>query len=526
MQKLINILKDASEDFEFYPTTGEIIEAVCADLSAAKNSHDEVRFARGKEAMYNAADSYRQSPYRMFASVIGYCGFNREKEGELKTFLDIGAGNGGVFDKIENAAHAFGIETKMAVEKSDVLADLMVAEQNIAVVGRDFFNTNLFAIKADVTFSNPPYSIYEPWVCKILKESTSKVIYLVIPERWENNDPIRKAVEANNWSTEVIGEFDFADGERAARAKVHLIRVVHADNTIKDPFEVFIEENIGKFEKNEEPDFSDDQDPKFNEVLYGGRDGVESLVNAYNAEMNAKLEAFREIAKIDMNLLEQIGVNRESVLASIKGLVTGLKTKYWDVAMNNLGSLTSRLTYKNREAILQNISWIKNMDFNEGNIRTLVIWVINHYQEYTEGEIRDLFKKLVCEKSANAYKSNKRWCSDEYGWRYNQKLPEKIALDYRFVAPGLSYGFLSQYNYGVRRDNVIIDILIIAGKLGFDVPDWVALMQDKEALTDCKHTVYYANSNKVFMTYRVYKNQNMHFQFDPKFMQRFNIEAG
>jgi hypothetical protein len=81
----------------------------------------------------------------------------------------------------------------------------------------------------------------------------------------------------------------------------------------------------------------------------------------------------------------------------------------------------------------------KSLDFNAGNIRSIVIWIIEHHNEYTKEQTVAVFNSLAEPDFIKAYKSNKHWDKDtwRYSWiaaKYPNGNPEKYMLDYRFVA--------------------------------------------------------------------------------------------
>jgi hypothetical protein len=170
---LIHAMKSAGEDFEFYPTTDAIISCVKAD-------------------MYRA---YRQ--------------------GE-PSVLDCGAGDGRVLLALTKGE-------RYAIEQSTPALRALPAD--VAIVGTDFHQQTLLDKPVDVVFCNPPYSEFRAWMLKIIRETLAPVAYFVVPSRWSDNDEIQSALTDRKASARVLGSFDFADGDRAARAVVDVIRV-------------------------------------------------------------------------------------------------------------------------------------------------------------------------------------------------------------------------------------------------------------------------------------------------------------
>ena len=139
MNQLILDLKEAEQDFEFYPTTDEILRKLASDL----------------------------------------------KKDDLRSFLDVGAGSGKVFSFLQKEGFSC---LWYAIERSDIL--LSKLPENVFVVGTDFNYQTLIDKKVDVIFSNPPYKYYRDWTRKIISEANAGIIYLVIPQRWKEDKRI------------------------------------------------------------------------------------------------------------------------------------------------------------------------------------------------------------------------------------------------------------------------------------------------------------------------------------------------
>ena len=121
---LLGALKDADQDHEFYPTTNEILAAVVQDLKMV-------------------------NPY-------------------LNSVLDIGAGNGKALEVLRDEA---GLRELYAIEKSILLCESL--DPDILIVGTDFWEQSLFSKTVDVIFCNPPYSQFEAWTEKVIRQAAS-----------------------------------------------------------------------------------------------------------------------------------------------------------------------------------------------------------------------------------------------------------------------------------------------------------------------------------------------------------------
>lgn len=122
---LVSALKDHSEDFEFYPTTNEMLSAVRKDIQAI------------------LSDPFSDK-YPIFSA------------------LDVGAGDGRALMRLTDG-------DRYAIEKSLMLVERQ--DRSIVTVGTDLFAQVLLDLRCDVIFSNPPYSHFGAWSEKIVREA-------------------------------------------------------------------------------------------------------------------------------------------------------------------------------------------------------------------------------------------------------------------------------------------------------------------------------------------------------------------
>lgn len=170
-------LKANDEDYEFYPTTDEIIRQVIRNIEGLMCSR-------------------------------------RHKK--INSIMDIGAGDGRVLKAIQAAlavGHTF-VEC-YAIEKA--MFHLSNMPKDITVVGTDFEQQTLVDKKVDLIFCNPPYSEFEHWALRIIREASAGFIYLVIPRRWRDSVDIKRALDSRSAEVASLGEFDFEDADRRAQ---------------------------------------------------------------------------------------------------------------------------------------------------------------------------------------------------------------------------------------------------------------------------------------------------------------------
>jgi len=472
----IQTLKEREEDFEFYPTTPEIISAV------------------------------------------------KRSVGHIHSMLDCGAGDGRVLLAM-NAYMMF------AIEKSTTLIQKMPPE--IYIVGADFWDNTLIDKNVDLVFSNPPYKEYVPWSEKVIREANARKVVLVIPSRWKESKEIMNAIELRGFSHRVIGTFDFLSADRKSRAKVDVVKLWDPDDD--SPFTTWIEQEFGLDQKN--TDKTEDTKPISERVneLVKGRGLVSVLVELYRNEMNEVLDAYKAIASIDPRLLNEVGVSRNTIIESIRDKIRGMKNKYWEEVFDRLDVITRRFTAKSRKSFLDSLSSHVNVDFNESNVYSVVIWAIKNVNKYVDKQLVEVFESLSKKANIVNYKSNqKTWGDDE--WRFNSMMRNgevtHYALDYRCIIT--LWELFSGWSYvtinGMKKSghDFLNDIITVAWNLGFVCPSWERSDAYNRKWEPGKLQTFYMDrdDDSILMTVRAYKNGNMHIKFNKEFLRALNIEFG
>lgn len=503
MKKIVEQLKQNNQDFEWYPTTKKMIEKIFNDYTKDKKDYN----------------------------------------GLVKnfSFLDVGAGNGNVFDVFEELfplpkdqyEHPTKI-TKFAIEKSQILINNM--KSDVIIVGTDFEKQTLIDKKVDLIFSNPPYKRFLEWTLKVLKEANCNIIYLIIPERWKENKEIQKYIEKRKIEYKIIHEDDFYDSEyRQSRAKVNIIRfdigLTKFGYSESDPFDIWFEENF-KINGDKERDFNlelEEKEKKIKNIkeLVKGRNLIEVLEELYEKDLEKLLNNYKLLEKIDNEIFVEIGVKKLNLKIALKEKIKGLKNFYWQELFDNLNKITNKLTSKSREMILSKLRDQTNIDFTAQNAYALVIWTLKNANIYIDEQLKDIYFEMADRDNIRLYKSNKKMVED--GWRYERKEQSYFKLDYRLVFKRYSnfdeVGYSSfQYPKGLYKDthDFINDICTIAYNLGFEQIDssynfnWIPGKENVFCYgTDC---------TKEFMRVRAYKNGNIHVKFNQEFMKKLNIE--
>jgi len=486
---IIKELKENQEDFEYYPTTQEIIEKL----------------------------------YQ----------YKKENFIDLKDTLDIGSGKGDFFQKIESIHQRYKknkydniFYNKYAIEKSMILIEKL--PNDIFVLGTDFLKNSLIDKKIDTIFSNPPYSEYEIWVEKILKESNAKNIFILIPERWKENKKINNIIEKREIKYKIIGNFNFEDSEdRKARAKVDLIHFSYKYDYKKQPFDIWFDQEF-QIKTNSKTEWSINQEKKENLSMIKKENIIKELVSFYEEDMKNLYESYKLIQKIDSKILKELNVNIDSVKESLKNKIEGLKNLYWEQLINRLDKITDRLTQKSRDEILNTIIKNSNVDFNEENILSIVIWILKNANKKLDDQIKEFFRELSLPENIKNYKSNKKIYKAD--WRYEKHEMEKYILDYRLIKEFYSSFKISWdgRNKGLNNNvlNFLKDCITIGKNLGFNISNKI----ENEIFEPSKKVYFSFLDSDLkqinFMEVKVFKNGNCHFKFNQKFIKKLNIEAG
>lgn len=493
--KIVKKLKENNQDFEWYPTTNEIIESVKKCL---------------------------ESNYDHWQSL---------------SVLDCGAGDGRVLNKLTKGK-------KYAIEKSTELISLLPSD--VFIVGTEFKEQTLIDKSVDVVFCNPPYSEFSEWSQKIIKESHASEIFLVIPERWVKDHNIQNAIKSREAEVTVLGSFDFNNADRKARAKVDIIRVNLAPSKTNRyqkfqkvrPFDLWFDENFSiSAEKNEFSKSKTNHEEKIKAELVNGGDLVKVLDQFYQSDMQALMSNYKKIESLDYQLLKELNVDIAKLKESLEQRIIGLKNIYWNELFNNLTKVTERLSTKSRKSILDKLSSQTNIDFTASNVYGVLVWVIKNANQYYDSQLVELVETMTESANIKLYKSNKRTFGDE-DWRYGGK-PEKLdnyKLDLRVVLHRVG-GLISttwdherkKYNGLVERSyNLINDVLTIANNIGFDTTDSGRANSHQWTKKSVDFNYYNIKNNQteILFSVRAFQNGNLHIKFNKDFICRLNVEFG
>jgi len=497
---LVSLVAAAGQDFEFYPTTDEIIAALVNDI---KRDDQE----------------YRSRDY--------------------ESVLDVGAGNGKVLMALRERA---GMCSLHAIEKSMLLCEHL--HPDILIVGTDFAEQSLLSKHVDVVFSNPPYSEFEQWAVKIIRQAASSVVYLVLPQRWARSVSIADALKYRDTDCVAAGEFDFEDAEdRRARAKVHLLRIsLHRDRHSRDSddaFERFFNEQfahlIGKFSPDKEETKEEESPSKFS-ALVVGPSYIESLVSLYDNEIAKVQKNFDLVSQLDAPLLKEFNITPATIMECLKTRLSGLRSEYWNELFSHLDTVTNRLTSSSWKRLLEVLHRHVHVDFTKSNIYAVMIWVIKNSNIYIESQLLATYELMVDKCNVQLYKSNQRtWVDD--GWRYRgeESKNSHFALDYRIVTHrigGIKSGYSFERGLADSAVDFLGDLLTLARNLGFDCATKPAMLwhgaRDKWT-SGAVHEFYGVDRKGKHITLveaRAYLNGNLHLRLAKSFILALNVEHG
>lgn len=498
---LVRQIKEHGQDFQWYPTTDEILSVVKSDIDQMIEDLD-----------------LDQAP----------------------SLLDCGAGDGRSLMYLTKG-------DKYAIEKSKPLITAM--DSSIFVIGADFHQQTLLDKDVELTFVNPPYDDYVAWATKIITESRSGFIYLVIPERWKHNADIQHAIELRDAESDVIGSFDFLNAERQARAKVDIVKVTlkytyrynRRTYAKTDPFDLWFNQHFkvdtSRKQSTDSVDRGISQEEVQNELVLG-RDIISVLTELYARDLEKLISNYKAFETLDSEILDELGVSFEGVREGLKQKISGLKNLYWHELFDNLTKITDKLTKDSREKMLNKLTSRTDVDFNSDNVYAVVIWVIKNANHYYDQQLINLVEVMVEKANIKMYKSNQRTFRDD-DWMYSRKPDslDRFSLDHRVVLDRAGGLCVSDYSFERERYNglsprayyLLLDILTIATNLGFDTTHRTSPKDFEWESNKGRDFYYYDHAEHkegLLMTVKAFKKGTVHIKFNSKFIVKMNTEFG
>lgn len=486
---LIKEVSGTDQDFEWYPTTNEILEVVKEDIEKTKEEN--------------------HSWYKNIS------------------LLDCGAGDGRVLNFLKESFKG-GL---YAIEKSIPLINVL--DKDISIVGTEFHEQTLIDKKVDIIFCNPPYSEYVSWFCKIAKEGNCAVSYLVVPSRWVDNPEIQEVLKNRKINTEVIGSFDFLEGDRAARAKVDVIRCQYPGFCVGDPFNLWFDEFFPEPEEKEDEEGENNSSARLKKELSGSNDLVKTLESLYQRDLNHLMENYKSIRGLDRCLLSELGVSRDGLIRSLKEKISGLKLLYWRELFSHLTEITERLITSKTDDMLKKLMSNVSVDFTRRNAYAIVCWAVRHANEYFDDQIIEVVEKMVDSCNISMYKSNEKVIGKEY-WNYRNNIinnDNKYKLENRIIYSGWRSAVANDWGcHGLSENarNTIKDFTTIANCLGY-ICDPSPLWENE--WSSGKRVDFYCIDKRtgkevILMAVKCFQAGTIHFKFHPMFVCDLNVQFG
>lgn len=489
VQTIVSELKTHQQDFDWYPTTSEIIRAVAARME-----------------IHGSGD-----------------------------VLDVGAGDGRVLKELPGAR-------KLAIEKSTVLIREM--DSDIYVIGTNFWEQTLIDKNVKYLFTNPPYSEFKPWAIKTIKEAQAEYLYLVLPTRWADDVSIKNALMARKADWKVILSTNFLSGDRAARVEVDVVEVNLAEHYAfmrknemhVDPFSLWFDEY---FPLNENKTTFDSEDSAYDGYeLTPGTDLVSTLDACYQRDFERLGNAYKVITSVDATILKELSIDKKQLCEGFKFKAQGLKSRYWKQLFDNFGKVNSRLTAASRESMFNTLNKNINVDFTKANAHAVLEWVIKNANCYFDQQLIDTYQEMVEMANTRLYKSNVRTFSND-DWRYWNVVNGKSSLshyqlDYRIVLTRKGGYQVSQWSFENDRPSgemvsFLNDLIVLAGNLGYDTSSTPRAGERSWNAGKPQHFKYYNHTKETVETLfeaKLFKNGNSHVRFNPHFIMRLNVEFG
>lgn len=535
-KSIVKTLKKENQDFEWYPTTNEILQKIVDSIS-------------DKNIYFNNRD-------------------------DKINILDVGAGDGRALkflsEKLKFSTNLFGIE------KSNILSSKW--DSDINYLGSNFHQTNLMDKDISILFCNPPYSEYEDWVSKIIQTSNAKIMYFVVPSRWKNSTTIKQAFASRgindvifnleedvnqnynrDYKVSVIGSFDFYNAEREARANVDIIEVfvnvsISSNNKFhKETFyslnkksifeEMFVnhfKKQTEKLEKEKQSDcnkkvinFFNQKHEKLIEDKNSSKDSfnIIDLVNEYEKRNNEVSLAYQKIMEIDSNLLMFLNIDVKEIVSKLQNHFANLKEEYWKAIFNHYQPIYSRLITQYRNELVRKICSSENsLDFNLTNIYDVTLRVIELSSRTFDEQLINYYYELANIDSIKRYKSNQK-VFQKYFYRYGKNAEDAnthFMLDYRIISH--IYNYFDNINHKNLSHNVkskLEDLSIIAKHFGFNNIE-KEIIEDNNWEYGKRRKIHciYKGEKVVLLELKLYKNGNMHMFLNSKFLLMLNVYIG
>lgn len=502
----VEAVRGTDQDFEFYPTTDEIIQVIKTDI------HKNGRYLSGKRILdCGAGDG------RVLKAIVDANGeFNQDRH-SLKS---------------EYRSHLF------AIEKSETLIKRL--PEYVFPIGVDFHDQNLMTMNMDIIYCNPPYSEFLLWLSKIVSEVRSGVAYMTIPDRWRDNYEIQRVILDRNITVDSLGFFDFEKADRGARCHVEVIKLSfkEAESPLKD----WIKENFKIEEKADrvKESLKDRVEKQRQSVsnghsLVAGNDYVDTLVQLYQQDLDNLFNSFQKICSIDSENLEFFDLNINKLSVMVQEKAANIRARFWSELINNIDVIKQRFSSSVRYAFTQEMNSHKSAEFTHANIRAFLLWVLKNAKHYDEVMFEETIKKFISFCNIESYKSNRsRFVDGDWTYSNFEDITEENKFKFNTTKRMILESFFWKnelIKHGSFSDGctkIIDDLLILAESRGYKTMEYPMASE----LRDVEYSKVYDfkckvdGKEKTLFTMKAFKKGTIHLNFDYDFITLINIELG
>ncbi len=524
---VVEALKEAGQDFEFYPSTEQQISQVTADMVALLKTHE----------------------------------FSKGYHGRLK-LLDIGAGDGRVLQMMKAVLEAQEHEKLQcdlyAIEKASIQT-ATYRKKDITLLGTEFNEVNFISKNVDVAFVNSPYSDFSHWMVTLISQLNFKLLYAIMPKRWQGDEGIMKAIERRSIkSVKVIAQSDYFDAHRQARAEVEIVRFVFDDFDVvrksrhdykptigrnaTDPFQIFLEDELGlkqTYSKTTNQFYAHVERKRISEAMQtegsasfevvASKGVLWALLENYERDLFHVLTEYKKIGALDSAILQELGIDHKGLCEGVKEKLLGYRHVYWSLLFDELDEISTRLTGKNKTQLLDTLA-ANALDFTHKNAVYVISFAVEMANELIESSLIEVYTDLTSEKSISRhYKSNEHIYQDRY--RHNHESPNQHArylLDYRFISSHHSNFERSYWSSSTRglcgnARGFCDDLVVVMRLLGYREFNY-SVAYDDICAGDKLIIRGEGREGKEedLLHIRFYQNGNRHIQFNQEVMLRFN----
>ena len=421
-------------------------------------------------------------------------------------------------------SYSVGTEEEYAALKKELNSFF---ENGIHIVHDDFLTYKPHK-RYSLIVMNPPFSEGDKHLLKALdiQKNGGSVICLLNAETIRNpytetRKALVKELDRLGANIEYV-QNAFSASERRTDVEVAIVKV-HIEAPVE---ESDIWEKMKKAERYDEPK-EDVQDLEVS-------DYIKAAISHFNMEVKAGIELIRQYRNLkpyimcDINPDNKKSYNRNECTLKLVGTrgndeitvneyLRSLRLKYWKALLNN-DKFTNKLTSKLRSEYYARVDELKEYDFDEFNIKTLVADMNSRIKKGIEDEIGVMFDRLTEEHTWFPECAKNRHYFD--GWKTNKahKIGKKVIIP--------AYGVFNSWD-GRPEVYEAYEILSDIEKILNYFDGHMSIEVDlQRQLNMCFDNGITQKIQLKFFTATFYKKGTVHLIFNcPELIERFNIYA-